>query len=156
MEIKAGSLITQIKQISGRIFDRILSDKNIDAFNGAQGNLLYVLWQGDNITLGELSRKTGLATTTLTSMVDRMEAAGLVNRTADPKDRRKTRLLLTDKAKGLRSDYNDVSERMSDIFYSGFSEEEIRQFEHYLERVLLNLRKSIRCYACSGRLNFLE
>ena len=28
-----------------RIFEKILSEKNIDAFNGAQGRILYVLWQ---------------------------------------------------------------------------------------------------------------
>lgn len=142
MDTKAGSMITQIKQISGRIFEHILSEKNIDAFNGAQGHILYVLWQGDNITLREISERTGLAATTLTSMIDRMEAAGLVRRTPDQKDRRKTRLFLTKKAKGLQADYNEVSKKMSCLFYRGFSEDEIQQFESFLERVLCNLKEN--------------
>ena len=80
MNIQAGHIISQIKQISGRIFERILSKRNIDAFNGAQGRILYVLWQEDYISLKELSDRTGLAATTLTSMTDRMESSGLVAR----------------------------------------------------------------------------
>ena len=80
MHIQAGDLISQIKRLSDRIFARILAEQDIDAFNGAQGRILYILWQGEKISLRELAHKTGLAATTLTSMTDRMEAAGLVCR----------------------------------------------------------------------------
>ena len=44
MEMNGGFLVTKIKQLGDRIFEKILSEKNIDAFNGAQGRILYVLW----------------------------------------------------------------------------------------------------------------
>ena len=47
MSRQGGFLISRIKHIGGRLFEHILADKNIDAFNGAQGNLLYILWQED-------------------------------------------------------------------------------------------------------------
>lgn len=99
MEIKGGNYVSQIKRLSDRILEQILAEKNIDAFNGAQGRILYVLWSRDGISLRELADKTGLAPTTLTSMVDRMENAGLVCRMPDKNDRRKTLLALTAKAK---------------------------------------------------------
>ena len=43
-ERQGGFLISKIKQIGGRRFDKILQQKNIYAFNGAQGKILYVLW----------------------------------------------------------------------------------------------------------------
>lgn len=141
MEIKGGNLVSQIKRLSGRILGQILAEKNIDAFNGAQGHILYVLWQQDGISLRELADKTGLAATTLTSMVDRMEKAGLVQRVPDKIDRRKTLLALTDKAKSLERDYMLVSDRMSEIFYEGFSKDEIRQCEAMLARILENMKK---------------
>ena len=49
MEMNGGFLVTKIKQLGDRIFEKILSEKNIDAFNGAQGRILYVLWQEDVI-----------------------------------------------------------------------------------------------------------
>ena len=143
MRNTGGFLITRIKQVGGRVFDRILSQKKIDVFNGAQGRILYVLWQDDGIPISELSRQTGLATTTLTSMLDRMETADLIYRDRVDKDRRKIRIFLTEKAKGLEEDYNAVSEEMSSIYYKGFSDQEIEQMESYLERVLKNVEEEL-------------
>ena len=50
MKMNGGFLVTKIKQLGDRIFEKILSEKNIDAFNGAQGRILYVLWQKDGIS----------------------------------------------------------------------------------------------------------
>ena len=144
MNIQAGNFVSQIKRLSDRIFERILADRKIDAFNGAQGRILYALWQGEAISLRELADRTGLAATTLTSMIDRMESAGLVCRTPDKNDRRKTLLTLTEKSQSLYQDYLDVSDRMSEIFYSGFSEKEIRLCESMLARIQENLRRNER------------
>lgn len=141
MEIKGGNLVSQIKRLGDRILEQILAEKNIDAFNGAQGRILYVLWHKDGIALRELADKTGLAQTTLTSMVDRMEKAGLVCRVADKNDRRKTLLALTEKAKNLERDYTQVSDQMTGIFYEGFTEEEIRTCEAMLARIWENMKK---------------
>ena len=143
MERQGGFLITRIKQVGGRIFERILAQKNIDAFNGAQGRILYVLWQEDGIPISELSRETGLAMTTLTGMLDRMETSGLVRRDRGDTDRRKILIFLTERAKALKDDYDEVTKEIGDIYYKGFFEQEIRQFEAYLRRVLENLEERI-------------
>ncbi len=136
---KGGHLISQIKQVGSRIFEKILAEKNIDAFNGAQGRILYILWQTDGIPIIELSRKTGLAKTTLTSMLDRMETAGLIKRCFDENDRRQILVVLTEIARGLQADYDEVSDRMNEIYYKGFELEEILQLEGYLQRILDNM-----------------
>ncbi len=139
MQTEGGFLISQIKQVSGRIFEKMLAEAGVDAFNGAQGRILYVLWQEDNIPIIELSHKTGLAKTTLTSMLDRMEAAGLVMRVPSPSDRRQIHIVLTDNARALSGRYDEISEQMNEVFYHGFTEEEVRKFETTLRRVLKNL-----------------
>ena len=136
-----GFLISQIKQIGGRVFEKILAESGIGAFNGAQGRILYVLWQADGIPIVELSNKTGLAKTTLTSMLDRMERSDLIRRTYNKSDRRQVIITLTDKASGLRAEYNRVSDEMSEIFYQGFQDEEIERFESDLIRILHNLEE---------------
>lgn len=143
METQAGFLITQIKQIGGRVFDKILQKENIKEFNGAQGKILYVLWQQDHISIIELSRQTGLANTTLTSMLDRMEAAGLLRRLPDPKDRRKNLIALTEKAAHLRESYDKVSMEMHEVYFKNFSTGEILAFEGYLRRVLDNVKEEL-------------
>lgn len=139
METQGGFLITQVKQVGSRVFEKILGDANIQEFNGAQGKILYVLWQEDGIAINMLAKRVGLANTTLTSMLDRMEAAELIRRVPDERDRRKSRIVLTGKARALQGKYDEVSDKMNALYYVGFSEAEIRQFEDYLRRILKNL-----------------
>ncbi len=72
-------------------------------------------------------------------MLERMEKGGLILRKQDPVDKRKTLLFLTDKARDLESDYIAVSEEMGEIYYQGFTEEELRAAEKYLDRIRRNL-----------------
>lgn len=141
METKGGFLISRIKQVGTRLFDRMLANSGIDSFNGAQGRILYVLWQNDEISISSLSAQTSLANTTLTAMLDRMESLGLVVRKPDPKDRRNRLIALTEKAKSLQDDYDRISQQMNELYYTGFTKSEILQFESYLQRVLNNLEK---------------
>ena len=145
MKTKGGFLISRIKQVGTRIFDRMLADSGIDSFNGAQGRILYVLWQNDEISISSLSAQTSLANTTLTAMLDRMENMGLIVRKSDLKDRRNRLIALTEKAKALQDDYNRISEQMNEIYYTGFTEAEVMQFESYLQRILNNLEKEHSC-----------
>lgn len=140
METKGGFLISRIKQVGGRLFDRMLSEADVDAFNGAQGRILYILWQQDGLTISQISAQTSLANTTLTSMLDRMEQSGLIVRSPSPTDRRALLIHLTDKAKSLQQDYNRISQQMNELYYLGFTDAEILQFEGYLTRILNNLQ----------------
>ena len=139
MKTKGGFLISRIKQAGGRRFDRLLDEAGVDAFNGAQGRILYVLWQGDGLTISQIGAQTSLANTTLTSMLDRMEAGALIRREPSPKDRRAQLIFLTDSAWALREDYERISQRMNELYYDGFTEDEVRQLEGYLMRILDNL-----------------
>lgn len=134
-----GLLISQVKQVQDRVFDALLKQYGIEDFNGAQGRILYVLWKEDNLPIVELSRRTALAKTTLTSMLDRMENNGFLVRSYDKADRRQIRILLTEKAKALNGKYAEVTAKMISLFYKDFSETEIQTFEHLLERILNNL-----------------
>jgi mobile rSAM pair MarR family regulator len=134
-----GFQISKIKQLGDRVFEKILTAQGIEAFNGAQGRILYVLWQEDGVPIKTIAERCGLAITSLTTMLERMEKSGLIIRQQDSGDKRKTLIFLTDKAKALKEDYDAVSDRMSTIFYQGFTEEEIRNFEEHLERIRLNL-----------------
>jgi DNA-binding MarR family transcriptional regulator len=116
----------------------------VNEFNGAQGRILYVLWQEDSLPIIELSRRTGLAKTTLTSMLDRMEGANLIRRNYDKADRRQIRITLTEKSRDLSGKYLEVSRKMREIFYQGFSDEEILEFENSLSRIINNLNESER------------
>ncbi len=142
IQTNGGFLISQIKQVQGRVFERLLKQAGLDDFNGAQGRILYVLWQEDALPIVELGRRTGLAKTTLTGMLDRMETLALLARRHDPGDRRQQRIVLTPKARALSQRYESVSRQMTERFYRGFSEPEILAFEETLQKILGNLEEA--------------
>ena len=139
MRINGGFQVSKIKQLGDRIFEKILAEHGVEEFNGAQGRILYVLFQGDGVPIKTVSEKCGLAITSLTTMLERMEKSGLILRKQDSADKRKTLLFLTDKARDLENEYIAVSEEMGDIYYQGFTEEEVKLAEEYLDRIRLNL-----------------
>lgn len=57
--------------------------------------------EGENLTIGELSTKIGLAFSTTTDLVDRMEKNKLVERVRDSKDRRVVRIHVLEKGKSI-------------------------------------------------------
>ncbi len=135
-------MISQIKQVQGRVFERLLQDCGVEEFNGPQGRILYVLWQKDGVPIVELSQKTGLAKNTLTAMLGRMEENGLIARRAGKVDRRQSLIFLTEKARSLQAKYDEVSQQMNKLFFTGFEEAEIEELEKYLDRIVKNLEQS--------------
>lgn len=139
---RSGFLISQVKHMGGRVFDRLLLEAGVDAFNGAQGRILDALWQADGLPAHALAKQTGLARNTLTGMLDRMESMGLIARTPDRHDRRVTLIHLTEKSHALRARYEALSMKMNDIYFQGFSDDEITNLEGYLERIIKNLQEA--------------
>ncbi len=144
MESRTGFLISQIKQVQSRIFQRLLQESGVEEFNGPQGHILYVLWQKDEVPIVELSQKTGLAKNTLTAMLGRMEEAGLIERKAAASDKRQSLIVLTKKARNLQGKYDEVSQKMNEIFYKDFTQKEVVIIDQFLDRILLNLEQSER------------
>jgi len=136
---KGGFLIAKIHQLSQRIFSKVLKKAKLTELNPAQGRIMFVLWREDNISIHELSKRTLLSKSTLTSMLDRLEQSGFIKRLPSKTDRRKILIQLTDKDKSFQSKYTNVSKDMTNIYYNNFDEQEIDEFEKYLERILNNL-----------------
>ena len=141
---RSGDYIAQIRLIGGRVFEKLLSASGAVQFNGPQGKILDALWQQDGLSAIEIGRRTGLASSTLTGMLDRMEDAGLVVRKRSAEDRRVIRIFLGPKARLCREQYTAVSGKMTDIYFRGFSENEVASFESLLLRVLENVREADR------------
>ena len=80
-----------------------------------QQYILLTLWEEDCLPPGEVARRLGLSTPTVTRAATRMEAVGLLARKPHPTDRRLVRLCLTDRGRSLQQaidrEMNELTER---------------------------------------------
>lgn len=135
---EGGFLITQIHHLGRRVFTELLKKHDMEIGPG-QGRILFALWQKDNVPINYLTKRTLLRKSTLSELLDNLEAAGHITRVQSEQDRRKTLIQLTDKTRKLQNTYIKLSADMTKIFYKGFAPEEIDELEAYLHRILKNL-----------------
>lgn len=137
---RGGTLLSQVHQVSDRVWGRILRKHNMENLSGARGRVIFALWSKNGVPIKTLCEKTCLDKSTLTGILSRMERDGYISRECDKNDKRSTLIYLTGKEQNFLNRVEETSEEINNIFYKGFSDEEIVQFENYLERVLINCK----------------
>ncbi|MFW9827283.1 MAG: MarR family winged helix-turn-helix transcriptional regulator [Candidatus Thorarchaeota archaeon] len=136
---QGGFLITKIRQLMLKVFDKLLDDYKISEITAAQGRVMFPIWKEDNISFQDLKKKAMLSKATLSYMLDKLEEAGHIERIRSDKDKRTIHIKLTRRNKYLQEKYVDVSLKMASIFYNNFTDKEIDEFETYLKKILENL-----------------
>jgi DNA-binding MarR family transcriptional regulator len=85
-------------------------------------------------TAGEIARHTGLTSGAVTGLIDRLERLGLVERTADPADRRKVLVRVReDKIGPIAALYAPLEKAMQALL-AGYSKEELKVLIDFSER----------------------
>ena len=100
-----------------------------------QADVIFALGNTPGMTFKELGAQTLITKGTLTGVVDRLEAKGLVRRVASTRDRRKTLVVLTPKGERL---FNEVFPRHVEHMKRRFDRlgrQELRQAEEMLRRI---------------------
>ena len=107
-----GTLVSQIKQLQDRVFNRILKEEGIYEFNGQQGRILFSLWKDEKLSFVEESKE----------------------------DKRNLVIYLSDKTLALEDKINNATKRITDIFYKDFSEKEANELDRLLIKIKENLK----------------
>ena len=139
---RGGTLLSQVHQVCGRVWNKILRDNDMADLEGARGRVIFALWGKDGVPIKTLCEKTSLDKSTLTGIIDRLERDGYIERKPSETDKRSTLILLTGKEQEFANHVHKVSDQMNTIFYKGFTDEEITQFESMLERILVNCKEA--------------
>ena len=132
-----------IRLLNGRIFQKLLRQDPDSLYRSEQGKILAVLWNSKTgcATATDIALATGLANNTLTTMIKKLEEQNLVIISPCGIDKRKKYVKLTEQGWSQKEVGFRISQKLDAIFYKGFTEEEIRQFESYQERILDNLKE---------------
>jgi DNA-binding MarR family transcriptional regulator len=142
-QLKRGELYSFITGVANTAIARRLQKK----FNQAglnltteQWSVLYHLWKQDGISQQELCLATFRDRPSMTRLVDNLEKAGLVRRTASSSDRRKKLIYLTEKARSLEDICHEIAAETVEEALEGVSKQQIDICKEVLKKVYENLK----------------
>ncbi len=98
---------------------------------------LHVLWEEDGRTIGTIAQRLSLESSTVTPLVKRLEAAGLLMRERDPQDERQVRVRLTPTGHDMRDRCGCLGEEL--IARSGMEVDDLKALKaevHALRQAL--------------------
>jgi DNA-binding MarR family transcriptional regulator len=115
---------------------RFLSEKlGPSGVTSVQGVVLNFLSEQDEITSRQLGERAKLDSATLTGILDRLEAMGLVERQPHPGDRRAISICLTNNGKKVASDVHRTIQTANRELLSRFGVQEERGLKTMLKRI---------------------
>lgn len=107
-----------------------------------QWRVLAHLLRADGLTQTELSDIIGMEKAPVGRLIDRLEESQLVERRADPSDRRVKRVYARPSARDRLAPMRDIAERIFAKTLSGLDEREVSEFLRALRQIKDNLSPS--------------
>jgi MarR family transcriptional regulator, organic hydroperoxide resistance regulator len=104
-----------------------------------QEMILFHLWDEDGLSQSQIAEGVCVEPPTITKMVQRMEASGLVERRQDTQDARVSRVYLTDKGRAIEESLRRVWADLEAQTVTGLTDTEIM----LLRRLLIQIHENL-------------
>ena len=126
--------------LASRLFDKRM-DAALSDFGSAAGQYapLVMLFEQDGLTQAELCRRIQVEQPTMANTLNRMERDGLIERRADPEDKRKIHIFLTGAAKQHQTKILEAARQVPDDALLGLSPSDQDALMKLLGQVIANL-----------------
>lgn len=134
--IRLGFYIHDTSRLRKLVFDAAFKPAGASR---AQAAVLSYLQNEDGLTQSDLARRLDLGKVALGSLVDKLEAGGMVERRADDTDRRAKRIALTAKGRRALKDLRTIGEQANEAVLEGLSARDIETTARTLRRMKANL-----------------
>lgn len=139
MKHDAVMMIARIHEQAQKMLRGELTDAGLSGVAPSHGDVLASLFARGAATMQELAAFAHRTKPTTTVLVDKLEARGLVRRTASPDDARRTVVTLTADGTRLRGAFDAISRRLVARVYGALDRAESETLERLLAKVLANL-----------------
>ena len=130
--------LAETSRLLRRAYDRRVASLGITS---AQWRVLLSLSREGNIRQVDLADRLDLEPITLCRIIDRLEEGQLVQRNADPADRRAWRLALTDKAGPVLDQLLALATNLRAEAFEGLEQSQLDQIRDGLERIRDNVSR---------------
>jgi DNA-binding MarR family transcriptional regulator len=138
MEYQVGFLLSRATWAMNNAVNRMVRENGHADISVAYFAVLQALWESDGLSITDLGEKAQLEKSTMTSLIDRMESAGLVRREDHPTDRRAYQICLTPRGKELEKKLDEVVARAYRHLTRGIAEEDLQKAIKICKRLIQN------------------
>lgn len=101
----------------------------------SHGDILVTLFGHHELTMSEIANKINRDRSTVTALANKLLNLQYIATKKNPEDSRSSIIYLTQQGKELESSFKEISLKLLDIEYKGFSEEEKQVLQKLLLRV---------------------
>jgi len=122
-------------QLSSRFLTQKVSELNLTS---VQAMVLGFLTEEDQISSSELGKRAELDSATLTGILDRLEAAGFLERKSNPDDRRSIHIHLTPKGRALGRETTELLIAANREFLQTLNEKQIKELFSIIQTLRLS------------------
>jgi DNA-binding MarR family transcriptional regulator len=131
------------KLFEDRFFQKVAASENTELkeLSKNQPAVITIIGLVKEVMPSTVGTYVGMDRSSLSRMVDSLEAKGFVLRKNDPEDRRKVLISLTEKGERCYELLNEISEAMAVELLSLADQQDFRDFEKSLETMLRVMRK---------------
>jgi len=127
MEYRMGFLLSRATWAMNNFVNRMLKESGLADISVAYFAVLQALWDEDGLNISDLGARAHLEKSTMTSLIDRMEGAGLLRREDHPTDRRAYKICLTARGKELEEKLDQVVSRVYKHLTRGILEKDLQK-----------------------------
>lgn len=141
-EFRIGFLVHDVSRVRRTLFDSHIKHLSLTRSRWwALVQLSRTLNRDDDrgMTQTELADKMEVAKVTVGGLIDHLEASGLVQRRADPNDRRTNRIVVTELGYATLVEMSEVGHRLNVAALADIPEEHVQIAEQVLSRMKTNI-----------------
>ncbi len=138
IEYQVGFLLSRAAWAMNQYVNRMLKENGLEDISVTYFAVLLALWENDGIGITDLGERVQLEKSTMTSLIDRMQAARLLERRDHPTDRRAYRIYLTPYGKELEQKLDRIVNRAYRKLTAGITEKDRQKSVAVLKQFLKN------------------
>lgn len=110
----------------------------------SQHQLLMYISKFPDASQKDIANHQHVSTATVAVSLKKMEKGGYIIREVDKNDNRYNKIRITEKGQKIVDDSAQTFRIVNDASFRGFSEEELKQLEHFVERIRINLEYEVQ------------
>lgn len=128
-------IVCQIQRASGQIERSLDTELQKLAIGVGEARALFIISFQESCTVGELGRLMSHKSSTLSSILNRLDQRGLIVRQTYSRDRRSFEVTLSEKGKALAGCLREIMLDLEKQIESTISEQDLRGFRNVIEAI---------------------